>query len=178
MRQYALQNIVYEYIINIDKSLTENLDQTVILYLPSALYLFAIFFFFFFCKPQTFQIEAERWPNDYRDATRNKVSGMLWTKKWRDDCIAEKWCRQQRRLSPIKRGSIVRLFLDRPIRRRFFLTKDSSHRQKRNLPQFILQPISLCDCEIDDKSVLAAYRHYIVIILTQICGSNEFYVEI
>lgn len=70
-------------------------------------------------------------------------------------------------------------FPDRPIRRRFFLTKDSSHRQKRNLPQFILQPISLCDCEIDDKSVLAAYRHYIVIILTQIsCDSNGFYVEI
>jgi len=104
---------------------------------------------------------------------------MLWTEKRRDDCIAEKWCRQQRRLSPIKRSSIVRLFPDRPIRRRFFLTRDSSHRQKRNLPQFILQPISLCDCKIDDKSVLAAYRHHIVIILTEISyGSNGFYVEI
>jgi len=107
------------------------------------------------------------------------VSSMLWTEKRRDDCIAEKWCRQQRRLSPIKRSSIVRLFPDRPIRRRFFLTRDSSHRQKRNLPQFILQPISLCDCKIDDKSVLAAYRHHVVIILTQISyGSNGFYVEI
>lgn len=150
------------------------MKQTVILYLPSALYLFATCF----SKPQTFQIEAERWPNDYPDARVIKCPACFERKSRETIASLEKWCRQQRRLSPIKRGSIVRLFPDRPIRRRFFLTKDSSHRQKRNLPQFILQPISLCNCEIDDKSVPAAYRHCIVIILSQICSSNEFYVGI